>query len=174
MVGFGKDIKLRDFEKLYFDHYGMLCQSIYRFVKNEEASKDIVQEVFVKFWKRQEELDDLESRAAYLRRACINAAINYLKERDRRQHRELRFAKDVSDESTDRPDQQLQTKETQKNINHAIDQLPSAPRNAFLLSRYESKSYKEIADILNISVSTVEKHMGKALKLLRKSLSPTG
>jgi RNA polymerase sigma-70 factor (ECF subfamily) len=60
--------------------------------------------------------------------------------------------------------------ETSRNIESAIDQLPPACRQAFLLSRYEEKSYKEIAEILHISVNTVEKHIGKALKKLREVL----
>jgi RNA polymerase sigma-70 factor, ECF subfamily len=52
--------------------------------------------------------------------------------------------------------------------------LPPICRQVFLLSRYEYKSYSEIAGLLNISVNTVEKHIGKALSILRNALHQKG
>ena len=80
---------LNDFERLYFENYSKLCQSIYRFVSDEEITKDIVQEVFLKYWQKipasppvrrggagRHELRINESPKAYLKRACINQALN--------------------------------------------------------------------------------------------------
>lgn len=170
---------LNDFERLYFENYSKLCQSIYRFVSDEEITKDIVQEVFLKYWQKipaspagRNELRINESPKAYLKRACINQALNYLKEKERRENRENIFSKEISisGSNSDRPDMKYSADETSKNIQKAIDLLPPACRNAFLLSRHEQKSYKEIASLLHISVNTVEKHIGKALKILRRIL----
>ena len=57
-----------------------------------------------------------------------------------------------------------------QNIQKVIELLSPACKNAFLLSRYEEKSYKEIASLLQISINTVEKHIGKALKILRERI----
>ncbi|WP_408005548.1 sigma-70 family RNA polymerase sigma factor [Rhodohalobacter halophilus] len=57
-------------------------------------------------------------------------------------------------------------------IEKVIFQLPERRREVFLLSRYEGKSYKEIANILGITVSTVETHMSKALKTMREKFLP--
>lgn len=173
MATFGKNSKLKSFEKLYFDHYNMLCQTVYRFVKDEEATKDIVQEVFIKYWQRINELHISESEIAYLRKASVNAALNSLKEKERRGQRENQFAEDSDKNLSARPDVRLGIKETSKNIEQAIDHLPPACREAFILSRHEGKSYKEISDILNISINTVEKHIGKALKSLKGLLGRT-
>ena len=162
-------MKVEVFEKLYFENYAYLCRSIYRFVRDEEITKDIVQDVFLKYWQKIHELSINESPKAYLQRACINQALNYLKEKERRESREHLFSDEINASASisARPDVKYLADETSKNIQKAIDQLPPACRTAFLLSRHERKSYKEIAILLNISVNTVEKHIGKALKILR-------
>ncbi len=172
MAPIGKKIKEEEFEKLYFENYAYMCQRIYRFVRDEEIAKDIVQEVFLKYWQKINEIRINESPIAYLQRACINQALNYLKEKERRGEREQTYAHDISNTSGNynRPDSIYLTNETSKNIDLGINQLPPACRNAFLLSRHELKSYKEIAKLLDISVNTVEKHIGKALKVLRAIL----
>lgn len=168
----GKNTKEEEFEKLYFENYAFLCRRIYRFVRDEEITKDIVQDVFLKYWQKINELRINEFPKAYLQRACINQALNYLKEKERRGEREQSYAYDISTSAgnSNRPDSIYLTNETSSHIDLAINQLPPACRNAFLLSRHELKSYKEIAKLLNISVNTVEKHVGKALKVLRKIL----
>lgn len=172
MLTIGKNAKTSEFEKLYFDNYNYLCQSIYRFVKDENISKDIVQDAFMKYWQKIHELRITESPKSYLHKACIHQALNFLKEKERRENRENIYSSETVQfgNSSDRPDDQLETSETSQNISQTIDQLPPACRKAFLLSRYEGKSYKEIASLLEISVNTVEKHIGKALKLLRGAL----
>jgi RNA polymerase sigma-70 factor (ECF subfamily) len=169
MATIGKNSRLKTFEKLYFENYNLLCRSVYRFVKDEETSKDIVQEVFIKYWNRMHEMHIRESEIAYLQKSCINAALNYLKEVSRRKTRELSFT-ESSSKGASRPDDSFQTEETSKQIDSTIEQLPPTCREVFILSRYESKSYREIAEILDVSVNTVEKHIGKALKRLREVL----
>ena len=169
MAKIGKNIKVKVFEKLYFEYYTYLCQSIYRFIRDEEITRDIVQDVFLKYWKKIHELRINESPKAYLKRACINEALNYIKEKDRRKNRENIYSEEIAQtkNNSSQPDSIYIADETSENINKAIDQLPPACRTTFLLSRHEQKSYKEIASLLSISVNTVEKHIGKALKILR-------
>lgn len=171
MLTFGDKEKAKDFEKIYFENYSSLCKSIYRFVKDEDITKDIVQDVFVKYWQKIHELSIRESPRSYLRKACINQAINYLKEKERRENREQIFLseKEKYDISA-RPDISMETNELSVAIQTTIDHLPDACRNTFLLSRQEHKSYKEIAALLSISINTVEKHIGKALKKLREQI----
>lgn len=173
MVRIGKNIKAEEFEKLYFENYAYLCRSMYRFVRDEEITKDIVQDVFLKYWQKIHALRITESPKAYLQRGCINQALNYLKEKERREDREQSYAHETSTlaDNANRPDHAYLTHETSATIDRTINQLPQACRNAFLLSRYELKSYKEIATLLNISVNTVEKHIGKALKKLREVIN---
>ena len=172
MLNIGEKDKTAEFEKLYFENYAYLCRSIYRFVNNEDITKDIVQEVFLKYWQKIHELRITGSPRSYLQKACIHQALNFLKEQERRSNRENVFATEKNEQltSSDQPDLKYDTSETASAIRKTIDELPPMCRKTFLLSRYEEKSYKEIAGLLEISVNTVEKHIGKALKILRKTL----
>jgi len=172
MVNIGKNDKVAEFEKLYFENYHFLCKSVYRFVKDEEITKDIVQDVFLKYWQKIDEIRIHEKQKSYLQKACINQALNYLKEKGRRENREDIFITEVKESNSvsQRPDAKYEANEISVTIQIAIDQLSPACRSAFLLSRYEEKSYNEISAIMDISVNTVEKHIGKALKILRKLL----
>ena len=66
MTKIGKHIDYAAFEKLYFEYYSYLCQGMYRFVKDEEITKDIVQDVFLKYWQKIYEIRITESPKAYL------------------------------------------------------------------------------------------------------------
>jgi len=69
--------------------------------------------------------------------------------------------------------QEFERNEIQQVLMNAITKLPEKSRLPFMMSRFEELTYNEIADRLNISVKTVESHMGRALKLLRESLQVT-
>jgi len=172
-----KSDKLKAFEKLFFDNHASLCRLVYRFVRDTELSRDIVQDAFMKYWKISEDSPlSLDVPEAYLRRTCINEALNYLKEAERRTLRESTYAADFGapSDKNNRADADLIATETSSNINAAIDKLPPVCRQVFLLSRYEYKSYNEIAGLLGISVNTVEKHIGKALSVLKEAMSKKG
>ena len=162
--------RIKAFERLYFDYFPGLCALVFRFVRNEEVAKDIVQEIFLKYWKTEGSIKIRESEFSYLKRACINEALNHIKAYEKRSQRELDFAVEINSPSGNGPLEDLISKETSKTIDYTISALPSSCRTAFLLSRYEYKSYREIAQIMGITVNTVEKHIGKALKQLRARL----
>lgn len=157
-----------EFELLFRQMYAPLCRKVFRILKDQEASEDIVQDIFVKLWEKRSEINIQTGIQPYLYRAVANAAFNYLK-KDRPFEE---FDSDIH-ENTDHINSQLQleSQETARHIHHVIDALPPACKTIFLLSREDGLSYKEIAETLNISIKTVENQMGKALKILREKLS---
>lgn len=66
-----------------------------------------------------------------------------------------------------------ETKELEHTISSRVEMLPEKCRQAFVLNRYENLSYKDVAAEMGISVKTVEKHISKAVQLLRKQISHT-
>ena len=66
--------------------------------------------------------------------------------------------------------EELFSKEMKQLVEHALSKLPEKTRRAFMMSRYENKSMKEIAESLNVTVKGVDYHIGKALQALRKNL----
>ncbi len=64
-----------------------------------------------------------------------------------------------------------ETKELEHVISSSVELLPERCRRAFVLNRYENLSYNDIASEMGVSVKTVEKHISKAMQLLRKRIS---
>ncbi len=156
----------RAFEMLFKRHYGNLCKRVNNMLNDEEAAEDVVQQLFMKIWESRDTMVLPDSVAAYLFTAARNRALNYIKSQARKSNNEIPLNQH-HDEADYRTEEHMDAKELQKALYEAIDQLPEKRREVFVLSRFEGKSYKEIAEILNISIKTVEAQMGKALATLR-------
>lgn len=160
-----------DFTTLFEKHFDLLLQKTERYVKDLEAAKDIVQNTFAKVWDQQTHLDHMDNIRGYLEKSCTNAALNYL--RDRR-----KFAGDLLQPGAAReletPYATLTYNELHDSVMNFIHNLPDRMRAAFLLSRFQNMSYKEISKKLGVSVVVVEKTMMKALKQVREFISRSG
>ncbi|MGV3504712.1 MAG: RNA polymerase sigma-70 factor [Adhaeribacter sp.] len=154
-------------ELLFRQYYAGLCKSLYRTLRDASLAEDIVQEVFVKVWDMRHSLRLDEAIPAYLYRSCYHAALNFLK--SRKPQTDLGSLEDLVP-GTHTAEQNLGLQETENQVQRAIEALPPKTRLVFSLSRFEELSYKEIADRLEISVKSVEKHMGIALQRLRENL----
>lgn len=157
-------------EQLFRKHYSFLCKSIYRIIPDEHITEDLAQEVFYELWKKRERIKINTSVKAYLKRAALNKALNYIRD----QKIDFRNAPPKEDLQSQvfSTLQHLSADDLQAQIDNAIDSLPERCRLVFVLSRFEDMSYQEIADQLDISIKTVENQISKALKSLRQSLEP--
>lgn len=157
------------FGELFALHYEGACRYIIRLIRDEDTSEEIVQATFVNIWERRELISNDVSFKSYLFRSAYNTALNYIKHRkvvagfvNRQQDN---FVSIKQNYVSHQPDFELQ-----KRIKEALEALPPQCQRVFRLSREEGLKYQEIAQELDISVKTVEVHMGKALKLLRTAL----
>ncbi len=152
-------------EQLFRTHYAALCRAVYPIVRDRDTAEDIVQDVFMKIWRSKTKLDTEQSVKAYLFRAAINTALNFLEKN--------RPTSSWDDALTDRyatnsTEETIAYQEAEKKVAYALEQLPPKCKVVFSLSRFEDMSYAEIAQHLAISVKAVEKQMGKALKIMRQ------
>lgn len=157
------------FEQVFKAHFKTLHGYAISIIKDEDEAEEVVQQIFFKLWERAAHLSFAGPVTAYLYRAVHNECLNFIKHEKVKQGHQLHVAyrmknEAVTDMGRDR------NKELEKTICEALDELPEQCRTVFQLSRFEEMKYREIADKLDISVKTVEKHMGKALKLLRSKL----
>ena len=165
--GLGQDHLTRH-ESLFKAFYKPLVVYAFRLVKNKEEAEDIVQEVFARVWKKREVLQYSEDMTAYLFSAVKNGCLNH--------HRHLKVVQQHESQvvpsftGTDDPHQYMILNEIQKSIEDTLGSVNSRAREVFELSRFRQKKNKEIAEILNISVKTVEAHMSKVLAALRRNL----
>ncbi len=157
------------YEQVFRSYYQALCNYASSLLKDMDEAEEVAQNVFYNIWNKRETLQVNASIKAYLYRAVHNDCLNRIK------HRKVKtvYAEDYKNTMTggfDDSSKLLDAKELNALINGAIDSLPEQCGLVFKLSRFEHLKYSEIAEQLQISVKTVENHMGKALKILREKL----
>ncbi|MEQ8423393.1 MAG: RNA polymerase sigma-70 factor [Cyclobacteriaceae bacterium] len=155
------------FKRIFFDHYHSLFNSAFRVLRSSDAAEDTVQDVFTKFWANRNRIMITTSVEAYLRKAVINASLNYLEK-----HGRVVPLDTLVDQQEPADFNTPVYSDVSEQIDKAIDKLPARCRAVFCLSRHEGLSNQEIADQLGISKRTVENQLGNALLKLRKYLKP--
>ena len=159
-----------DFEVLFKTQYSGLCSYANSFLKDLDASEEVVQEVMLKVWTSRKTLVIDSSVRSYLYRAVRNGSVNVLKHlKIRDEYRSYRESEHEG--SYQSHEDNMVVAELEQKIRQAIDNLPLERRKVFALSRYDGLTYPQIAEKLGISVKTVENQMGKALKSLREELA---
>ncbi len=157
------------FEYVFKTYYGQLCGYARQIVLDPDASEEIIQELFFQLWQKKESLQVNTSLKSYLFRAVHNSCLNHIKHHKIRDAYSQNFKLENIDNSVS-DSQNLEVKELQMRITKAIELLPPERKKVFMMIRFEERKYKEVADILGISVKTVENQMGKAMQFLREAL----
>lgn len=163
------------FSRFFRKHYPSLLFYATRFLDRERA-EDVVQDAFAELWRRRAELELGERLSGFMYRSVYTKSINLLR-RDRiaDHYRSIEYDIQLRRAEFMSPGNNevlriIENKELAAEMDAVIGSLPAKCREVFKLSYLHNMKNKEIADILNISVKTVEAHMYKALKLLRARL----
>jgi len=162
----GDEYAYRD---LFKEYYQPLLKYARRYVPDEQSAEDIVEDVFLNIWNKRTQLNITVSVKAYLFQMVRNHSLNYLKAKKLKPADE--FLLDITLQSSVSTDDELNVNELTEHIKKAIAELPNRSRSVFTMHRYDDLKYSEIAEALKISEGTVETHMVRALKFLRKRLS---
>lgn len=166
-------IKLGDeqaFELLFRKYYTSLCRFANKFLNDPEEAKNIVQDVFTKIWEDREDIEPESSLKSYIFKITQNLSLNKLA-RNKVESKYIEIYKQVYlNNSEISSSESMMSKELENNIFLAINKLPEGCKRVFELSRNEGLKYNEIAEMLHISVKTVEAQMSKALRTLRVEL----
>ncbi len=158
----------KEFEHIFREYFKVLCHVAYPVVKDPDVAKDIVQQVFLKLWNNREKYQIQTSVRSYLHRAVVNTALNHV-ESDKKS-RKLSLSPLVESVAEPEISDETDNEKLKIKIEEAIKALPPQCQTVFSLSRYSEMSNKEIAEYLNISIKAVEKHITKAMKVLKVSL----
>ena len=169
-------IKQGDFganERLFVRYYAIVRTFICGFVKDEEKAKDIAQDVFMKLWQYRDSIDCNYSVKHYLFLLARREVCSYFRTKKEQMYRNADGLDDVQI-----PDNSLQLglagSELQTTIERIVEAMPPQRKAVFVLSRSEGLSNKEIAQRLNLSVRTVDKHIELALRSIRQGLVRDG
>ncbi len=157
------------YDQLYREHAEKICYYLYYKYGDMEKAQDIVQDSFAKLWINCSKIL-LGAAKSFLYKIANNASINALVHQKTVLKYQERSQKTYTNES---PEFQMEEKEFMHLLNRAISGLKDGQREVFLLNRMENKTYKEIAELLGISVKAVEKRMHLALVILRKKIKST-
>jgi len=154
------------FRQLYDHYWSKLYIKAYQRLSDTYACEEILQNIFLKFWQRRENLEITHSLDQYLYSALRFEIINWWRHHDL-QEKHLEYFKKNYDVVV--PEENELT-ELQSILDHKIANLPEKCQKVFRLSRFEYKTHRQIADQLGITTKTVEYHIAYALKQLKAEL----
>ena len=146
------------FEVLYHRYKVMMLTKFRKSLQSDELAQDFLQELFLKVWKIRQAIDPSKSFKSYLYKISEHMIIDFY----RVAARERKLQSDITavySEQYAHVEETLVKKEKRYHVNQIISQLPVKQQDVFKLFKLEGKSYKEIARILGISVSTINKHV---------------
>ena len=152
------------YHQVFDDYWEKLYSVAYRILVDEEASKDVVQEVFIRVWENRNKAV-IQNLDAYLTRAAKFGSLKYLRDKKPERFESITENVDIPD------NHDIDFHEFEHEVKIALEKLPERCKEVFLLSREEGLSNKEIAEKLNLSQRTVETHISNALKHLRTNLN---
>ncbi len=151
------------FLRVYIAYSKKLHHFLYYKTGNATNAEDLVQDTFVRLWNNCDKVG-LDKAKNYLFTIANNLFLDNVKHQKVR----LKYKKVPQSKMTNQnPEYLLEEQEFKTRLEVAISQLPESQRVVFLMNRIDKMKYREIADVLNISVKAVEKRMHKALVKLR-------
>ena len=163
--GDGTQIYIKDF---FHSYYSVLVVFAQKYISDKSVCEDVVQDVFVSFWEKQNVFLNINSFKAFFYISVRNSCLDYLKHQKVKK-RYVDFSKNHCEESEFFLNEVLKN-EAYNAIYSEINKLPEMGRKVLLLSMVEH-SNEEIAGELNIAVNTVRTHKARSYKVLRKRLS---
>lgn len=150
-----------------YKHYSVpLYYNILSLVKDENTAEELVQDVFLKIWRRKSTINITKSFSGYLFVTARNQVYDFFQQLSRDQELRSRIISFAS-EAYDHIEQSIFAKENADLLRKAIDTLPPQRRRAFELCKLEGLSYRQASEEMGISLSTIKDHMVNALETIR-------
>jgi len=164
------------FQHLVERHQALVIGTVARMLGNNSDIEDVAQQVFIRVWKSAPRYTPTAKFTTWLLTITRNLVFNEARRRKRHpgialDTHEGNESLSLPDQARSAPDEALLERELENAIDHAILSLPERQRLALVLRRYQSKSYEEIADVLNLSVPAVKSILFRARSELRAALS---
>lgn len=139
-----------------------------RITTNTADAEDIVQEALIRIWKKREQWDEIESLETYGLAVTRNIALDYIKKSKTALHVPL------DNEIPAKEYDKLQAQERINLIKNMMDSLPEKQRTAMQLRDFEEKTYKEVAEIMDISEQQVKVNIFRARQFIKQKIQENG
>jgi RNA polymerase sigma-70 factor (ECF subfamily) len=160
----------RAFRQIFDALFSNLTKFSFSFVHSKEAATEIVDELFVQLWVKRADIMKINDLRVYLYTATKNASLNYISKKAKQI--ELEPYENLQVQMTDlvSPEQLMITKEMLQKIKEAVDSLPPRCKLIFKFVREDGLSYSEVAEILGLSIKTIDAQMVIAVSRIRGKL----
>lgn len=154
------------FDEVYKRYQKRLFHFSNYILKSNEDAENVVHEVFIKLWENRHSIQKLRS---YIFSIAYNTTISLIRKKITEQkfiehYKSLPISYEIP------VNMDIEYRELKEKADHIIDSLPERQKEVYLLSREQELTYREISEKLKISVNTVENHMVKALRTIRKEM----
>jgi RNA polymerase sigma-70 factor (ECF subfamily) len=141
---------------------------------NPAEAEDIVQETMIKVWNKREQWNDIESIEAFCLTICRNISLDKMRKMENQNQSLEESEHDAPDQSySSNPEEQAMQQDKLMLIRRLINALPEKQRSAMQLRDFEGKSYKEIAQIMDISEEQVKINIFRARQTIRQKFLET-
>ncbi|MCK5209701.1 MAG: RNA polymerase sigma-70 factor [Cyclobacteriaceae bacterium] len=160
----------RAFRFLFDYYYPKLINYSRYLLESKSAADEVISNVFIGIWNNRTSINKIEKFDSYVFRSVKNKCLSYLRDMHRLQFEELNIEDSKLIKSVRSPESALINEELREEILKALDNLPPRCRLVFELIKQDGFKYKEVAELLDVSVNTVENQMGTAMSKLRAKL----
>lgn len=158
--------------RLYRMYFTPLLHFACTFVNSKQIAEEIISDVFVQIWQNRQKLDTIMNLTVYLYTCTRNQALNVSAKEKRQSTSTLEESCLYIASSAPDPEEVAMNAELVQEIKKSIDQLPTKCRAIFKMVKEDGMKYREVAEILSISVKTVEAQVGIAIKKIDKAIFP--
>ena len=163
---------MQAYHELYNLFFHNLHRFCYSFVKSAEAAEEIVSDVFIKLWQLRNKLPEITNLKVYLYQIAKNFSLNYITRHFKNPVASLDDMDLETVISLDNPEELCISADLINTIQQTIRQLPPQCRLIFQMVKEDGMRYKEVADILQVSVLTVRNQVAIATQKLAATLPP--
>lgn len=157
------------YKELYLLFYKPLLQFGYSFVRSHEMAEEIVSDVFVNLWKKRAQITDIQNLRLYLFVSTKNTALNYLRSQKKPLLQAEQYQVQLQSIYFD-PERLMITAEMVNRVQAAIRKLPPRCQLIFKLVKEDGLKYREVAELLSLSVKTVENQMITATRRVGEAI----
>ena len=158
------------FDQVVKDYEHSLHSVVFKIIKDDEEAKDIVQDVFISYYKNMNKFRNDSNLFTYLYKIAVNKSIDFIR-KQKKEKTEL-LEEDFSNHSNSR--NEISNIETKIVVGVALDKLSLSYKVPLILLEYENKNYEEISKLLNIPLNTVKTRISRAREKLLKILLNMG
>ena len=157
------------FDVLYKKYSKKLYKFGYSILKSKEETENLIQDVYLNLWENRHKVEKDSSVKSYVFTITYNSAISVIRKKAK-ESQFVEYLKSLQQINIEPVNVELEYNELTKKLDEIVKALPQRQKEVYLMHKVDGLKYSEITERLHISVNTIENHMSRALKTIRKKL----